>query len=257
MMNQGVCRWLMLVAVLATSGLGGCTRAAEPGAGASSGPPPARAAGPSRVPSTGPGVGVEVGGEGAKGAQGMGGGTAAGVSGAVETGSGGTGGEGAGTMRTAVFGAGCFWGVEHIFRMQVPGVLDAVSGYSGGKISNPTYQQVSYEDTGHAEVVQVTYDPSKVSYETLVDVFFRLHDPTQINRQGPDIGEQYRSVIFYATEEERATAEAVKARRQTRLKNPIATTIEPAQTFYKAEEYHQRYYQKTGKQPYCHFLQPE
>lgn len=158
---------------------------------------------------------------------------------------------------TALFGAGCFWGVEHIFRTEVPGVIDAVSGYSGGKTVNPTYKQVCYDDTGHAEVVLVTFDPAKISYEQLVDVFFRLHDPTQVNGQGPDLGDQYRSVIFYNSPEQKAAAEAVKARRAPKYKQPIATTIEPAQTFYKAEDYHQRYYQTTGKQPYCHFLRPE
>jgi methionine-S-sulfoxide reductase len=157
----------------------------------------------------------------------------------------------------ATFGAGCFWGVEHIFRHEVPGVLDAVSGYSGGKIENPTYKQVCYDDTGHAEVVQVTFDPAKTSYDKIVDAFFRLHDPTQVNRQGPDIGDQYRSVIFYHSESQKQIAERVKAERQKKHAKPIATTIEPAKTFYKAEEYHQRYYDKTGKQPYCHFLRPE
>lgn len=157
----------------------------------------------------------------------------------------------------ATFGAGCFWGVEHIFRHEVPGVLEAVSGYSGGKVENPTYKQVCYDDTGHAEVVQVTFDPAKTSYDKIVDAFFRLHDPTQVNRQGPDIGDQYRSVIFYHSESQKQIAERVKAERQKKHTKPIATTIEPAKTFYKAEEYHQRYYDKTGKQPYCHILRPE
>jgi len=157
---------------------------------------------------------------------------------------------------TALFGAGCFWGVEHIFRQQ-PGVIDAVSGYAGGKTKSPTYKQVCYEDTGHAEVVRVTFDPSKISYEQLVDIFFRLHDPTQVNGQGPDIGDQYRSVIFANTPEQARVAQAVKERRAGKHTRPIATTIEPDATFYKAEDYHQRYYEKTGKQPYCHFLRPE
>ncbi len=157
----------------------------------------------------------------------------------------------------ATFGAGCFWGVEHIFRHQVPGVLDAVSGYSGGTTENPTYKQVCSDDTGHAEVVQVTFDPAKTSYDKIVDAFFRLHDPTQVNRQGPDIGDQYRSVIFYHSESQKQIAERVKAERQKKLTKPIATTIEPAKAFYKAEEYHQRYYDKTGKQPYCHVLRPD
>jgi len=161
------------------------------------------------------------------------------------------------TMEHAMFGAGCFWGVEHIFRKQVPGVIDAVSGYAGGTLENPTYEQVCRHDTGHAEVVQVTFDPSKVTYEQLVDYFFRLHDPTQVDGQGPDLGDQYRSVIFYYTPEQKATAEAVKKRRAPKYSRPIATTIEPASTFYKAEGYHQRYYERTGKTPYCHVLRPD
>jgi methionine-S-sulfoxide reductase len=157
---------------------------------------------------------------------------------------------------TALFGAGCFWGVEHIFRQQ-PGVIDAVSGFAGGKTKNPTYKQVCYEETGHAEVVQVTFDPSKITYEQLVDIFFRLHDPTQVDGQGPDIGDQYRSVIFAKTPEQARVAQAVKERRAGKHSRPIATTIEPDAVFYKAEDYHQRYYEKTGKQPYCHFLRPE
>lgn len=158
----------------------------------------------------------------------------------------------------AIFGAGCFWGVEHILK-DVPGVIDTVSGYSGGRVENPTYKQVSYDDTGHAEVVQVTFDPSKVTYEALVNVFFRLHDPTQVNGQGPDIGDQYRSVIFYTTDEQQKIATAVKNARNTsgKYKKPIATTIENAAKFYPAEDYHQDYYVKTGKTPYCHYLRDE
>lgn len=156
----------------------------------------------------------------------------------------------------ALFGAGCFWGVEHIFAEQT-GVIDAVSGYAGGHVKNPTYEQICTDLTGHAEVVLVTFDPAKVSYEQLVDIFFRLHDPTQINRQGPDIGTQYRSVIFTYNDEQKRIAEAVKARRAAKHKRPIATTIEPAPEFYVAEKYHQDYYVKTGKQPYCHFLRED
>lgn len=161
------------------------------------------------------------------------------------------------TTEVATFGAGCFWGVEHIFRHQVPGVIDAVSGFSGGKTENPTYRQVCYDNTGHAEVVQVTFDPSKASYEKIVDAFFRLHDPTQVDRQGPDIGDQYRSVIFYHSDAQKEAAQRVKASYQKKFSKPIATTIEPFRSFYKAEDYHQRYYDKTGKQPYCHVLRPE
>jgi len=160
-------------------------------------------------------------------------------------------------METAMFGAGCFWGVEHIFRKQVPGVIDAVSGYSGGKLKNPTYRDICNGDTGHAEVVKVTFDPTKITYEQVVDHFFRLHDPTQGNRQGPDIGDQYRSVIFYYSPEQQKTAELVKQRRAAKHSRPITTTIEPVTTFYSAEDYHQKYYEKNGKEPYCHVLRPE
>jgi peptide-methionine (S)-S-oxide reductase len=158
----------------------------------------------------------------------------------------------------ATFGAGCFWGVEATFRL-IPGVTNAACGYSGGKTLNPTYKQVCTEETGHAEVVQVTFDPAKVSYETIVDTFFRMHDPTQLNRQGPDIGTQYRSVIFYHSPEQAKVAEAVKTRRGSmpKYKKPIVTTIEPAQTFYRAEEYHQEYFTKNGLENHCHLPQPD
>jgi methionine-S-sulfoxide reductase len=156
-----------------------------------------------------------------------------------------------------MFGGGCFWGVEHIFAKEVAGVIDAVSGYSGGRTENPTYKQVCYEDTGHVEVVQITFDPSKVSYEQLVNYFYRMIDPTQMNGQGPDLGEQYRSVIFYYNEEQKRIAEKVRLERQPKYKRKIAVVEEPAQKFWKAEDYHQDYYVKTGKQPYCHVLRPE
>ncbi|HLO42510.1 MAG TPA: peptide-methionine (S)-S-oxide reductase MsrA [Phycisphaerales bacterium] len=158
----------------------------------------------------------------------------------------------------ATFGAGCFWGVEATFRL-IPGVTDAACGYSGGSTINPTYKQVCTDTTGHAEVVQITFDPSKVSYESIVDTFFRMHDPTQLNRQGPDYGSQYRSVIFYHSPEQQKTAEAVKARRQAsgKYKRPIVTTIEPAHTFYRAEEYHQEYFKKNGLENHCHLPQPD
>jgi peptide-methionine (S)-S-oxide reductase len=147
----------------------------------------------------------------------------------------------------AVFGAGCFWGVEHAFR-QLEGVSDAVSGFMGGEVDNPSYQQVCTGDTGHVEVVEVTYDPEIVSYGDLLDTFFAVHDPTQLNRQGPDIGEQYRSVIFYKDDEQRAQAEETKAALMAAGKYPreVVTSIEPAGDFYRAEEYHQRYYEKMG-----------
>lgn len=157
----------------------------------------------------------------------------------------------------ATFGAGCFWGVEHIFRHKVPGVLDSATGFAGGKVANPSYKQVCTDETGHAEVVQLTFDPTKTTYDKLVDAFFRLHDPTQVNRQGPDIGDQYRSVIFYHSDAQKQIAERVKGEYQKKFSKPIATTIEPFRAFYKAEDYHQRYYDKTGKEPYCHILRPE
>ncbi|HMB90709.1 MAG TPA: peptide-methionine (S)-S-oxide reductase MsrA [Rhodothermales bacterium] len=155
-------------------------------------------------------------------------------------------------MEKATFGAGCFWGVEVAFR-QVPGVQDAAVGYSGGTLENPTYKQVCTGRTGHAEVVEVTYNPEQVSYETLLDVFWNNHNPTQYNRQGPDYGPQYRSVIFYHTPEQEATARASKEALDAsdRFKKPIVTQIEPASTFYRAEEYHQRYLEKRGL-AHCH-----
>ena len=149
--------------------------------------------------------------------------------------------------RKATFGAGCFWGVEVAFR-QVPGVIDALAGYAGGTLANPSYQDVCTGRTGHAEVVEVTYDPGRVSYEDLVDVFFTHHDPTTLNRQGPDRGTQYRSAIFYHDEEQHRAAEAAKQRwdRSGRWRSPIVTEITPASTFYRAEEHHQRYLEKHG-----------
>lgn len=161
-------------------------------------------------------------------------------------------------LQLATFGAGCFWGVEYVF-LQQPGVSDAVSGYSGGSLVNPTYEQICEGNTGHAEVVQVTFDPSKISYDQLLSVFFRLHDPTQVNRQGPDIGEQYRSAIFYHSDAQKTAAEAmIKSLAQKKVfSRPIATTLEPMETFYKAEAYHQRWYQRKGTLPYCHTLRED
>ena len=143
----------------------------------------------------------------------------------------------------ATFGAGCFWGVEAEFR-KVEGVVDATVGYSGGALEHPTYKDVCSGTTGHAEVVEVEYDPSKVSYEELLEVFWENHDPTTLNRQGPDVGTQYRSAIFFHTPEQEAAARASKERAQDRFKKPIVTEITPAAEFYKAEEYHQRYFEK-------------
>ena len=150
-------------------------------------------------------------------------------------------------LEKATFGAGCFWGVEAAFR-QVPGVVDAAVGYEGGKLSNPTYQDVCTDETGHAEVVEVTFDPAQVSYDRLLDIFWENHDPTQRNRQGPDVGTQYRSAIFFHTPEQREAAVASKERLEEsgRYRRPIATEITPASTFWRAEDYHQRYLEKRG-----------
>lgn len=155
-------------------------------------------------------------------------------------------------LEKATFGAGCFWGVEYNFQ-KVPGVKEALSGYCGGKSTNPTYRQVCQGDTFHAEVVEVTFDPQKVSYQRLVEFFFKMHDPTQVNRQGPDYGTQYRSVIFVHSAEQRKTVEAVIKQLSSAKKyaQPIATTIEDEQPFWKAEDYHQKYFEKNGG-PTCH-----
>lgn len=148
----------------------------------------------------------------------------------------------------ATFGAGCFWGVEEAFRV-LDGVTATRVGYAGGRLENPTYEQVCTDRTGHAEVVEVAYDPERVSYDDLLNVFWAEHDPTQVNRQGPDFGSQYRSVIFYHGEEQREAAEASKQRLALsgRHQRPIATLIEPAPTFYPAEDYHQQYLAKRGR----------
>ena len=155
-------------------------------------------------------------------------------------------------MQTATFGAGCFWGVEAAFR-RVPGVSAACVGYTGGSLENPTYEDVCTDRTGHAEAVQVIYDPAQISYEQLLDVFWNCHDPTTPNRQGPGVGTQYRSAIFYHTPEQEAAARAAKEKldKSGRYRRPIVTEIAPAATFYRAEEYHQRYLEKRGRDT-CH-----
>jgi peptide-methionine (S)-S-oxide reductase len=145
----------------------------------------------------------------------------------------------------ATFGAGCFWGVEIAFR-NLPGVLDTAVGYEGGTVPNPSYEDVCRHDTGHAEVVEVDFDPAEVSYEELLDAFWELHDPTQRNRQGPDVGSQYRSVVFFHTPEQERTAVESRAQAQTRFDRPIVTEIVPAQEFWRAEDYHQQYLVKRG-----------
>ena len=155
-------------------------------------------------------------------------------------------------MEKATFGAGCFWGVEAEFR-KVPGVTSAAVGYSGGNFENPTYQDVCGGNTGHAEVVELDYDPAKISYEDLLNVLWEIHDPTQFNRQGPDYGKQYRSAIFFHTPEQEAAAKASKARANAsgKFKRPIVTEITPASKFWRAEEYHQQYFEKRGTAAHC------
>jgi peptide-methionine (S)-S-oxide reductase len=160
---------------------------------------------------------------------------------------------GAMSQQEATFGAGCFWGVEWVFS-RVPGVTGAVSGYSGGVVENPTYQEVCTDTTGHAEVVQVSFDPDVVTYDQLLEVFWAMHDPTQVNRQGPDRGRQYRSIVLAHSDEQKAAAEASKRRAQERYAAPIATEIEAFVKFYPAEAYHQMYYDRSGHEPYCHVL---
>ena len=155
-------------------------------------------------------------------------------------------------MKEAIFGAGCFWGVQYYFD-QVPGVLETEAGYTGGGTENPTYEDVLSHNTGHAEALRIVFDPEKVTYQTLLKHFFRLHDPTQLNRQGPDVGENYRSVIFYRDEAQKDTAKKLikKLDESGKYKKPIVTTLEPAGKFYRAEEYHQKFTQKTGRGA-CH-----
>jgi len=152
----------------------------------------------------------------------------------------------------ATFGAGCFWGIEAAFR-RVPGVLDAAVGYCGGRTENPSYQDVCTDTTGHAEVVQVTFDPEKLSYDQLLNVFWTIHDPTQVNRQGPDYGAQYRTAIFFHSPEQEAAAKKSKQAIEAsgKLRRPVATEITPAGPFWRAEEYHQRYLEKRGAAS-CH-----
>ena len=155
---------------------------------------------------------------------------------------------------TATFGGGCFWCVDAVYQY-VPGVIKITSGYAGGSVPNPTYEQVCTGRTGHAEVVQITYDPSKVSYNQLLDLFWKAHDPTTLNRQGADHGTQYRSIILTSTTEEAAEAEASKKKAQAQFSDPIVTEIKPLTTFYPAEEYHQDYYSNNkDKNPYCQMV---
>ncbi|RYD70985.1 MAG: peptide-methionine (S)-S-oxide reductase [Sphingobacteriales bacterium] len=156
---------------------------------------------------------------------------------------------------TVTFGNGCFWCTEAIFQ-QVNGVLKVESGYSGGHVDNPSYKEVTMGTTGHAECLNIIYDPSKVSYDELLEVFWQTHDPTTLDRQGNDVGPQYRSVIFYHNEEQKKVAQEYMARldKSGAFDAPIVTTFEPFTKFYKAENYHQNYYNENGSQPYCQYV---
>ncbi len=153
---------------------------------------------------------------------------------------------------TAIFAAGCFWGVQYYFN-QVPGVIETTVGYIGGDTENPTYEEVCTQTTGHAEAVKIVFEPSRVSFMVLLKHFFRMHDPTQLNRQGPDVGDQYRSAIFYTTEAQKQAAEAFIANleQERRFKRPIVTKVEMASKFYPAEDYHQKFTERTGR-GMCH-----
>lgn len=157
-----------------------------------------------------------------------------------------------GRCEKATFGAGCFWGVEAAFA-KVPGVVSTQVGYTGGRTDNPTYEEVCTDRTGHAEAVEITYDPARISYQHLLDVFWSIHDPTTLNQQGPDVGTQYRSAIFYHNKNQQVTAKASrrKLEKSGRFNIPIVTEISPASKFYCAEEYHQRYFEKHGLSS-CH-----
>ncbi len=149
----------------------------------------------------------------------------------------------------AMFGAGCFWSPEYHFS-QLPGVERVTSGYAGGHLDNPTYWDVASQESGHAEVVQIEFDPEKISYEQLLDVFWAIHDPTQLNRQGPDIGPEYRSAIFYYSHDQHQLANQTLKEEQQTLERPIATEVVEASTFYPAEDYHQNFIERTGR--FCH-----
>lgn len=153
-------------------------------------------------------------------------------------------------MEKAIFAAGCFWGVQYYFD-EVPGVIRTTVGYTGGTTKNPTYEDVCSHATGHAEAVLIEFDPKQVNYGTLVKQFFRMHDPTQLNRQGPDIGDNYRSAIFYLSDSQKETAERIKQGLQVTSSKPIVTEITPAGPFYEAEDYHQKYTERTGR-GMCH-----
>jgi len=160
-------------------------------------------------------------------------------------------------LETAIFGGGCFWCIEAVYD-SLAGTKSVESGYAGGHVENPTYRQVCSGDTGHAEVVRITFDPSVISFRDLLDVFFTVHDPTTLNRQGNDVGTQYRSAIFYTSEEQRKQAElAIKQLNASRtFANPVVTTLEPGDKFFVAEDYHQEYFANNPSQPYCQLTIP-
>jgi peptide-methionine (S)-S-oxide reductase len=164
-----------------------------------------------------------------------------------------------GQLETATFGSGCFWCTEAVFQ-NLQGVYKVESGYTGGKVKNPSYKEVCSGLTGHAEVIQLQYNPKEITYDELLEVFWKTHDPTTLNKQGADEGTQYRSAIFYHTEEQRALAEEYKKKLDDSeaFENPIVTEITPASVFYKAENYHQNYYNLNGNAPYCSYvIQPK
>jgi len=158
-------------------------------------------------------------------------------------------------MNIATFGTGCFWCTEAVFQ-QLKGVVSVVSGYSGGQVENPSYEQVSTGRTGHAEVCHIEFNPEQISFEALLEVFFNIHDPTTLNRQGNDVGPQYRSIIFYHDEEQRKTAESVKTKLEANktFKKPIVTEITAFSKFYPAEDYHQNYFRNNPNQGYCRYV---
>lgn len=157
------------------------------------------------------------------------------------------------TIDSAIVGAGCFWCVEAVFEL-LDGVMEVEAGYAGGEIEHPTYEQVCSGNTGHAEVARIVYDPTKISYRELLEVFWQAHDPTTLNRQGADVGTQYRSAIFYQDEEQRVIAEESKQQAQRMFDKEIVTEIKPLDVFYAAEDYHQDYYQRNRNAPYCQMV---
>ena len=164
-----------------------------------------------------------------------------------------TGSSTSGSLQVATFGGGCFWCTEAVFEL-VDGVENVVSGYAGGSIPEPTYEQICTGTTGHAEVIKISFDPSKVSYGSLLDTFGQCHDPTTLNRQGADVGTQYRSVVMYHDEKQKLAAESWKKKLDATLVDPVVTEIVPAPTFYPAEEYHQDYFRRNPNQSYCAFV---